>query len=172
MPDPTRFLPPEERDRLLLLADSALLALCRAESMRGTGPGGQKRNVTDSAVRLTLPDLNLTVVCDATRSQGRNRIAAVRRLRRQIALQVRSPAGYEQPAYSDIPRGRSGERLVWLAHALDLLDAHAGRLSETARRLGCSTGRLVRELAREPDFWRRAGHIRRKHGLPLLRRPD
>ncbi|MYJ01125.1 MAG: peptide chain release factor-like protein, partial [Chloroflexi bacterium] len=37
----------------LALPDEELLAQCRFERFRVSGPGGQHRNKTDSAVRLT-----------------------------------------------------------------------------------------------------------------------
>lgn len=56
----------------------------RVECYRDSGPGGQHRNKTDSAVRLThLP--SGTVVCaTASRSQHANRAAAWVELRRRL----------------------------------------------------------------------------------------
>jgi len=42
------------RNTLLNLDDTALLRYCRQETFRSSGPGGQHRDKTDSAVRLTL----------------------------------------------------------------------------------------------------------------------
>ena len=46
-----------DRDQLLTLDDAGLSALCRISFGYGTGPGGQKRNKTSTAVRVELPDL-------------------------------------------------------------------------------------------------------------------
>lgn len=52
--------------------------------MRGSGPGGQKRNKTDSCVRIThIPSGLVVYNCD-TPSQHRNRTAAFRQLADQI----------------------------------------------------------------------------------------
>ena len=43
-----------KRDDLLNLPLEELARLCRVESFRGVGPGGQKRNKTETSVRVTL----------------------------------------------------------------------------------------------------------------------
>jgi peptide chain release factor 1 len=43
----------------------------------GTGPGGQKRNKTESTVLLTHRPSGLQVRCETSRSQSQNRVAAV-----------------------------------------------------------------------------------------------
>ncbi len=45
-----------DRDQVLSLDDAALSALCRISFGYGTGPGGQKRNKTSTAVRVELPE--------------------------------------------------------------------------------------------------------------------
>jgi hypothetical protein len=86
----------KNRDDLLILSDEALAALCDLEFFKGSGPGGQKRNKSSSAVRVSLsqaPELSAT---DCTeRSQHRNRANALQKLRLVIALRCRQepPAG-------------------------------------------------------------------------------
>ena len=58
---------------------------------RGGGPGGQKRNVTESAVRLRHRPSGLMVRCDETRSQRRNLELALTELARRIELRTRKP---------------------------------------------------------------------------------
>jgi protein subunit release factor B len=66
-----------------------LLAECLATTYRARGPGGQHRNVTESAVRLFHQPTGLTVTCSAHRSQYRNRRAALAELRRRLEARKR-----------------------------------------------------------------------------------
>jgi protein subunit release factor A len=50
------------------------------QTFRAGGPGGQHRNVTDSAVRLLHPPSGVRVVAGEARSQHRNRETAFARL--------------------------------------------------------------------------------------------
>nr|MBI3612008.1 peptide chain release factor-like protein [Nitrospirota bacterium] len=50
------------------------------ETFRAGGPGGQHRNVTDSAVRLLHRPSGIQVVASESRSQHRNRAVAFERL--------------------------------------------------------------------------------------------
>src|SRR5207248_2974059 len=51
-----------------LLANHALLADCRFDIARGSGPGGQKRNKTSNAVRLTHLPTGIHVTATESRS--------------------------------------------------------------------------------------------------------
>ena len=50
----------------------------------GTGPGGQKRNKTESTVLLTHRPSGLQIRCETSRSQQHNRIAALALLRARL----------------------------------------------------------------------------------------
>jgi len=65
-----------------------LLADCDVETYRSSGPGGQKKNKTESSVRIRHRPTGLTRVATESRSQYRNRAAALERL--WDALQARS----------------------------------------------------------------------------------
>ena len=80
------------------LSDDDLLAQCEVDRFRASGPGGQKRNKTDSAVRLRHRPTGLESVAVESRSQHENRARALRRLRLTIALASREAVdldGYE-----------------------------------------------------------------------------
>src|SRR5881397_2889074 len=71
------------------LTDSQLLAQCGVDTYRASGPGGQKRNKTSSAVRLRHPPTGLIVIAEESRSQHENRARAFRRLRQALFLKIR-----------------------------------------------------------------------------------
>ncbi len=60
----------------------------RVEFYRGSGPGGQHRNTTDSAVRIRHLPTGIVVHAAENRSQLRNREVAMERLR--LALEKRN----------------------------------------------------------------------------------
>src|SRR3954468_15048834 len=73
------------------LTDAQLLAQCEVDTYRASGPGGQKRNKTSSAVRLRHPPSGLLVIAEESRSQHENKARALRRLRRALYLELRVP---------------------------------------------------------------------------------
>ncbi len=70
--------PPYRTDRAMLEREVVM------EAFRTGGPGGQHRNVTDSAVRLFHPPSGVRVVAADSRSQHRNRDTAFARLIRRL----------------------------------------------------------------------------------------
>jgi hypothetical protein len=159
-----------ERQRLFTMSADELLRQCRVDVFRGTGPGGQKRNRTSSAVRLTHTPSGVSATCDETRSQHANREIAVRKLRCDIARRCRClPA----PAYAGpwAPGAKSADYPGWLAAVLDQLEQHQYRLAEAAAALGVSTGRLVRDLASDAALWQTANAGRTRHGHGVLHHP-
>ncbi len=52
---------------------------------RSSGPGGQKKNTTDSAVRLRHVPTGIVVVATESRSQHRNKQLALNELERRLA---------------------------------------------------------------------------------------
>src|SRR6266480_608539 len=81
------------------LSDAHLLAQCEVDTYRASGPGGQKRNKTSSAVRIRHPASGLIVIAEESRSQHENRVRALRRLRQALYLKLRD----EWPAESLTP---------------------------------------------------------------------
>src|SRR5712692_1276477 len=77
------------RSRWANLSDAQLLEQCAVDTYRASGPGGQKRNKTSSAVRLRHLPSGLIVIAEESRSQHENRARALRRLRQAIYLKIR-----------------------------------------------------------------------------------
>src|ERR1700720_4284491 len=71
------------------LTDAQLLAQCEVDTYRASGPGGQKRNKTSSAVRLRHPPSGLIVIAEESRSQHENRARALKRMRQALFLKLR-----------------------------------------------------------------------------------
>ena len=159
------------RDALLALTDAALLRLCRQEAYRASGPGGQHRNSTDSAVRVSVLDGRIAASCADHRSQHRNRAEALRRLRINLALDLRQPIRSE--LWEGLWKlGRKDRRYAgFIAHVLDVMAGHDWAVGLAAKALGTSTGKLVKTLAGDPQAWNAVNQARAKLGLVNLRRP-
>jgi ribosome-associated protein len=68
----------------LALDDETLLAQSQVSVFIGSGPGGQHRNKTASAVRLVHPATGVSVTATERRSQAQNRSVALGRLRKAL----------------------------------------------------------------------------------------
>jgi hypothetical protein len=155
------------------LPDAELLAQCEVDTYRASGPGGQKRNKTSSAVRLRHPPSGLSVIAEESRSQHENKAKALKRLRRALHLYLREdPTGAVVPLTGD---GRltlkAKDPRFWPAAGvtLDVLHATAGQVSTAAERLGISTANLIDFLQTDPKLWQEANRLRVQCGLKPLR---
>ena len=162
------------------LDDAVLLAQCEFDRFRASGPGGQKRNKTASAVRLRHKPTGLHGEANEARSQHENRARALRRLRLTIAFTLRAPVdldAYAPPAAlaEALASGRfamtarNARFPAAVAALFDLLEACGWRLAEAAPHLGLTTAALGRALAREEAVFRAVGERRQALGLPPLR---
>ena len=68
-----------------------LLADCDVETFRGPGPGGQHRNKTESAVRMTHRPSGIVRIARDDRSQLRNRQIALERIWLALEARKRKP---------------------------------------------------------------------------------
>src|SRR5947208_9654826 len=84
-PTPRPSQPPYSLDRAVLEREVVV------ETFRTGGPGGQHRNVTDSAVRLVHVPSGVRVTAAESRSQHRNRDRAFARLIAGLSLLNRVP---------------------------------------------------------------------------------
>ena len=81
----------------------------RVEFYRGSGPGGQHRNVTDSAVRIRHIPTGIVAQASENRSQLRNREVAMERLK--AALEKRERKAKKRIA-TKVPRAAKEKRLT------------------------------------------------------------
>lgn len=161
------------------LSDDQLLSQCEVDTYRASGPGGQKRNKTSSAVRLRHLPSGLLVIAEESRSQHENKAKALKRIRQALYIKLREPS----PEDGTIPEiesiknrdgridvGRKDPRF-WpaIARILDLLETTQARVSEVAQRLGISTGNLIGFLETDPKAWEEVNHLRQRHGQKPLK---
>ncbi|MCA9242589.1 MAG: peptide chain release factor-like protein [Phycisphaerales bacterium] len=179
MTKPDASLPAEQCRQRLDWSDDALLAECRVDLYRASGPGGQHRNKVSSAIRLTHHPSGLVAFAVEARSQHENRASALRRLRELIALEIRCalPATITWPPTVNVrdQRIRVNESNPGYPHALALaLDAVAqfqGRLAEAGAALGLSGSSLTKFLAANHLAWARLQRMREQFGLKPLKAP-
>lgn len=169
--------------RWLNAADTQLLHDCEIDTYRASGPGGQKRNKTSSAVRLRHRPTGIIAIAEESRSQHENKAKALLRLRRRFALELREPGPFtrEQLAASPLwsaaiaPDGRlavsTKNPAFWpaAAIALDALADREARVSDAAELLGISTGQLADFLHAQPQLWQEANRLRARFGHKPLK---
>lgn len=174
------------RNTWTALTDAQLLAQCAVDTYRASGPGGQKRNKTSSAVRIRHQPTGLIVIAEESRSQHENRAKALKRLREALFLKLRdrlpavpgsTPTNDDSELLKDYldsgQRLRLGkkDRRFWPAAGivLDALHDHAARVSEAASALGISTGNLIDFLQISPKLWEQANLLRAEFGQKPLK---
>jgi hypothetical protein len=160
--------------------EERLLAQCQWDAFRGPGPGGQKRNKTSSAVRVTHTPTGVTGSAHEMRSQQQNRKAAVERLRQRLALELRS----ELPAQDKFPPAwfavlvstagrlrisrRDPQYFSVVGLLIDVLTETNGSVSEAAGMLRISSSNLVDFLQRDPAVLSHVNQLRSVNGLKPL----
>lgn len=162
----TDFIISDERDEWLRMNDEELFRQCGMEAFKGSGNGGQKRNKTSSSVRLRHAPTGITVTDCSGRSQHQNRHEALKKLRVQLALNVRTvtPSAPERAEVSI----DSADYPLWTAAMVDHLFKNEFSLKDTAESLGLSSSKLVKMLYRDPVLWQAVNRFREQAGLPLM----
>jgi len=132
------------RTQLLRLSDAELLKLCEVQAYKGSGPGGQHRNKTNSGVKLKLETIE-SYSCD-DRSAHINKLLALKKLRLKIALQIREEPALQIPFAFPGTAGRiSPDNKLYpefIADVLDRIKAAGGDLGDAARMWNLSKSAL------------------------------
>ncbi len=158
--------------------DRVLERQCQVEPLRRSGPGGQRRNKVQTGIRLLHRPTGLRVEAAERRSREENRRVALRRLRMELALVVRTgngPEGFPSPAWQKrCHQGRlslapsSKEFPALLAEALDCIACFKADVKRAAEQLGCTPSQLVKLLKRQPQALELVNRWRKEQDLPAL----
>jgi hypothetical protein len=159
------------------LTPTALQAQCVVRHLRRSGPGGQHRNKVETAVQLVHRPTGVVAEASERRAQAENLSVALRRLRLELALEIRQPLEPDGvPSALWRSRCRAGRMAVnpahedfpaLLAEALDVLAAFECQPQHAAAVLTVTASQLVRLLEQEPralalvNRWRAERQLRR-----------
>lgn len=163
------------RSKWTSLTDAQFLDQCDVDTYRASGPGGQKRNKTSSAVRLRHQPSGLIVIAEESRSQHQNKARALRRIRNALWIELRESIDVEKAI--DHPRltavrnadgrftaqPRSAEYLPAVAVLLDVLDATKAAIRDAAQFVGTTSANLIDFLGADEQVWRAVNQLRARH---------
>jgi hypothetical protein len=156
------------RNAWLQATDSELLKDCREERYRASGPGGQRRNKVETAIRLHHAPSGVTAHAEDSRSPEGNRARAIARLRERIAFSRRA-AFVAVPPEFEAQCGKNGSLSVnpknpsfplIAATALDALAVATGSYAVAAGRLNVTTSQLLKFLKSDRELWRAVSALR------------
>lgn len=161
------------------LSEERLLRDCDRRTERASGPGGQHRNKTETAVVLTHRPTGLVGRASERRSRHANERVAVRRLREVLAVRHRvsiDPGAARSALWTSRCRGgrltvspKHDDHPALVAEALDVLAACDWDAGVAREPLGCSTSQLVKLLRGLPAALVRWNEERAARGLRPLR---
>ena len=162
------------------IEEAELLKHCTTEIGRVSGPGGQNRNRRDTAVWISHTPTGLDAQATERRSQAQNRHMAIKRLRRRLAVAVRTATSRDRHQPSELWRSRrQGDKLsvnpehddypALLAEALDLVVARRFDLAGAASLLGVTMSQLSRLIRHDKAAFAKVNQGRVEVGLAPLR---
>lgn len=155
---------------------ATLLRACSETRTKRSGPGGQHRNKTETAVVLLHEPTGISAEASERRSQAENRQVALKRLRLKLAVEHREPAQIQSSeSWRKRVRGRQlviaaehQDFPMIVAEALDQLQAAGCEIPPVAQKLGVTGTQLVRLLKKCPAAWVALNKDRERRGLRVL----
>ena len=138
------------RDEILSLSEEELTEIVEFDFFKRSGNGGQKRNKTSSAVRVTLKELAISAEDCTERSQKLNRSKALQKLRRKIAMTVRQEISDE---IITIVAPSNDRYPLFLARLIDLLSSVNYSFKECGLKLNLSSSQVEKLLRRDASLW-------------------
>lgn len=163
------------------LSEEELIKQCDWSATRASGPGGQKRNKTHSAINLRHLPTGTKVIANEHRLQGENRKLALKRLRHTLAMQCRreidletftTPTEVKEQINNKGKLGVNPDNpryLQIIATMLDLLAVYKGSPADAAHRLGITTTNFINVLHDDPKLWTAAQDLRKRFSQPPLK---
>lgn len=159
----------------LTLAD--LLKQVTETRTKRSGPGGQHRNKTETAVVLVHRPTGISAEGSERRSQTENRTVALKRLRLKLAIEHREPVA-AKISRTWLARVRSKKLVIssehqdyptLLAEALDRLNETGWHVPPVAESLGVSTSQLIGLFKKCPAAFGAVNKHRLAMGLGVLK---
>ncbi len=166
----------------LSLDEKQFIRQCKIDAYAASGPGGQKRNRTYSAVRITHCKTDISVIAEESRSQAENKLKALKRLKKAVALNVRKDPSHstfkiqtnikeifrkDRPLHINI---RNPLYPVFCATILDAIFLAEGSVSSASKILNTTTGKLNKALSRDRDLLNAVNTLRQNYNFKPLKK--
>ncbi len=159
--------------------DDVLLAQCKFTFLRRSGPGGQHRNKTETAVIVEHVPSGTRAEANERRSQAENRRLAILRLRLALATEVREPIALDQ-SMSSLWQSRINKTRLSiseqhddfpsiLAEALDRIVSQDYRVDLAAGQLLVTASQLVKLLKQHRPAFELVNRQRQHRGFGILK---
>lgn len=162
------------------IEEEELIKQCAFETGRVSGPGGQHRNRVETAVFVRHTPTGIDAQGTERRSQRENKHMALKRLRKKLAIKVRTLSSRDRHDCTPLwTRRRQGDKMsvnpehedypALLAEALDVVVARRYDLAGAAALLGITMSQLSRLIRHEKLAFAQINTGREACGLPKLR---